>query len=50
MHDLCTLILNNLTLMQRKTFSNKGKVETSEPTLAVEHKLFFNEYYRTDYD
>ena len=48
-HDLCQIILNNLTMIQRKKIDKKGKI-IHEDVLIVEHKIFFNEQYRAVYD
>jgi len=48
-HDLCTIILNSLSLIQREKINDKGKA-VYEDVLITEHKIFFNEIYRSLYD
>ena len=56
-HDLCQIILNNLTMIKREfpdedvppKPEKKGKTKI-EDVLIVEHKVFFNEQYRAVYD
>jgi len=48
-HDLCQIILNNLSLIQREKVDKKGN-PVFEDVLIVEHKIFFNEHYRSVYD
>ena len=48
-HDLCQIILNNLTMIKRDKVDKKGKI-MHEDVLIVEHKVFFNEQYRAVYD
>lgn len=58
MPDLCQLISNSLTLIQRKIDisdikkSDKNEFDEllNEEVLAVEHRLFFNELYRQNWD
>lgn len=47
--ELCQIVLNNLTLIQREKVSEKGQ-SFKEDVLIVEHKIFFNEQYRQVYD
>jgi len=44
-HDLCQIILNNLTMIQREKPESKGKGgrPIMEDVLIVEHRIFFNE-------
>jgi hypothetical protein len=48
-HDLCQIILNNLSIIKREKVNKLGKT-TYEDVLIVEHKIFFNEQYRSNYD
>lgn len=43
-HDLCQIILNNLTMIKREKpkHGKKGELDW-EDVLIVEHKIFFNE-------
>ena len=58
MPDLCQLIANSLTLIKREIKVNKAKkIDMNEfdellndDVLAVEHRLFFNELYRQNWD
>jgi len=58
MPDLCQLIANALTLIQRKIDVNEFRKKDmnefdellNEEVLAVEHRLFFNELCRSNWD
>jgi hypothetical protein len=58
MPDLCQLIANSLTLIKREINVNKFKRKDmnefdellNDDVLAVEHRLFFNELYRQNWD
>lgn len=51
-HDLCQIILNNLTLIQREKLGETDKLGNPilQDYLIVEHRIFFNEQYRAVYD
>lgn len=48
-HDLCQIILNNLTMIKRDKCDKRGRI-VHEDVLIVEHRVFFNEQYRAVYD
>lgn len=48
-HDLCQIILNNLTMIKREKVDAKGQV-VRDDVLIAEHKVFFNEQHRAAYD
>ena len=48
-HDLCQIILNNLTMIKREKVDAKGQV-VRDDVLIAEHKVFFNEQHRAVYD
>ena len=58
MPDLCQLIANSLSLIQRKINVNEFRKKDmnafdellNEEVLAVEHRLFFNELCRSNWD
>ena len=50
-HDLCQIILNNLSMIKREREDRKNKNKVViEDVLIVEHKIFFKEEYRAIYD
>ena len=50
-HDLCQIILNNLSMIKREREDRKNKNKiVIEDVLIVEHKIFFKEEYRAIYD
>ena len=50
-HDLCQIILNNLSMIKREREDRKNKSKiVVEDVLIVEHKIFFKEEYRAIYD
>ena len=50
-HDLCQIILNNLTMIKREKPKPGKKGDVAwEDVLIVEHKIFFNEEYRAGFD
>ena len=49
-HDLCQIILNNLSMIKRDKEDKKNKKVLREDVLIVEHKIFFKEEYRAIYD
>lgn len=48
-HDLCQIILNNLSIIKRTKIEANGK-EIVEDVLIVEHKIFFADHFRQIYD
>ena len=48
-HDLCQIILNNLSIIKRTTVDKEGITKTQD-VLIVEHRIFFNEEYRAIFD
>lgn len=48
-HDLCQILLNNLTMIKREKVDKKGNT-VYEDVLIVEHKVFFSERHRVVYD
>lgn len=48
-NDLCQIVTNSLSLIQRDTVDANGRGKV-EDVLVAEHKIFFNELYRGLYD
>ena len=48
-HDLCQILLNNLTMIKREKVDKKGNA-VHEDVLIVEHKVFFSERHIAIYD
>ena len=48
-HDLCQIVANSLSLIQREKVDKDGLV-TQEDVLVAEHKIFFKEEHRAVYD
>jgi hypothetical protein len=48
-HDLCQIILNNLSIIKRNIQDQSGNYKVQD-VLIVEHRIFFNEEYRAVFD